>query len=179
MILGLFTFKPRRFIMIFDMSKIKVVKDEEIAKQVGKFLTGPNAFEQTWAPNEKAFVEKAPVDSIGKENHRYWYIEDKGEIIAAIGVRENKYGSRGYEMDQDYVAVHKDCRRSGIATQLLEQVENYVRQKGGRYLHVLTCDINSYKPARMFYEKNGYKKVAEIPDYYVEGEGRIDYFKSF
>lgn len=110
-------------------------------------------------------------------NHRYWYVEDKGEIVGAIGVRENKYGSGGYEMDQDYVAVHKDYRRRGIAAKLLQVVEEYVKNNGGRYIHVLSCDIDSYKPARLFYEKNGYKKVAVIPDYYVSGEGRIDYFK--
>ena len=32
-------------------------------------------------------------------------------------------------------------------------------------------------PTRAFYERSGYKKVAQIPDYYVEDEGRIDYFK--
>lgn len=162
------------------MYEIKICNDKKTAFKIGKFLTGPNAFEQTWAPNEKAFVEQAPVDSlVGGVNHRYWYVEKNGEIVGAIGVRENKYGSGGYEMDEDYVAVHKLYRRSGIASQLLEAVENYIKEKRGRYLHVLTCDIDSYKPARLFYKKNGYKKVAEIPDYYVKGEGRIDYFKKF
>ena len=82
-------------------------------------------------------------------------------------------------MDSDYVAIDKDYRGKGIATKLLSEVEKFVMENNGRYLHILTCDINSYKPARSFYEKNGYKKVAEIPNYYVSGEGRIDYFKEF
>ncbi len=82
-------------------------------------------------------------------------------------------------MDSDYVAVHKNYRGKGIASDLLKTVEDYVSARGGRYLHILTCDIESYIPANKFYEKFGYKKVAEIPDYYVKGEGRIDYFKSF
>ena len=81
-------------------------------------------------------------------------------------------------MDSDYVAVHKDYRHEGIATKLLQALEEYVKANDGRYIHVLSCDIDSYKPARLFYEKNGYKKVAEIPNYYVQGEGRIDYFKN-
>lgn len=124
-------------------------------------------------------VEKSPIDSLTGKNHRYWYVEADGKIIGAIGVRENKYGSGGYEMDSDYVAVHKNYRNEGVASKLLQEVEKYVKENGGRYLHVLTCDIHSYEPARVFYEKNGYKKVAEIPDYYVQGEGRIDYFKEF
>lgn len=161
------------------MYEVLLLKDLETAIRIGQFLTGPNAFEQTWAPNEKKLVEQAPIDSLKGKNHQYWYIEHEGNILGAIGVRENKYGSGGYEMDSDYVAVHKNFRNLGIATKLLQVVENFVKEKNGRYLHVLTCDIESYKPARAFYEKNGYKKVAEIPNYYVIGEGRIDYLKSF
>jgi ribosomal protein S18 acetylase RimI-like enzyme len=161
------------------MYSINTLKDIKTAIKIGDFLTGPNAFDQTWAPNEKALVKQSVVDSLTDQNHQYWYVEDKGEIIGAIGIKENKYGSGGYEMDSDYVAVHRDYRRQGIANNLLTTVEKYVRDKGGRYIHILTCDIESYKPANKFYENNGYKKVAEIPDYYVRGEGRIDFFKSF
>lgn len=157
--------------------EVKELTDAETAEMIGKFLTGLNAFEQTWAPNEKKFVEQAPVESLDKENHRYWYIEDSGEVVGAIGVRENKYGSKGFEMDSDYIAVHRDYRRQGLATKLLAEMEKFVKDIGGRYIHVLTCDIDSYLPARKFYEKHGYKRVGEIPNYYVPGEGRIDYFK--
>lgn len=161
------------------MFEIETLQDKETAIKIGQFLTSPNAFEQTWAPNEKRMVERAPIDSLTGKNHKYWYVEKAGEIIGAIGVRENKYGGGGYEMDSDYVAVHKDHRGKGIASQLLTEVEKFVKGNSGRYLHVLTCDIDSYNPARAFYEKNGYKKVAEIPNYYVPGEGRVDYMKEF
>lgn len=159
------------------MFDIKVLQDQAAAEKIGDFLTGEFAFEQTWAPKEKEMVKKAPIDSLGGNHHRYWYIEDSGQIVAAIGVRENKYGSGGYEMDSDYVAVHRDYRNKGLATRLLTEVEKYVKENGGRFIHVVTCDIESYKAARNFYEKNKYAKVGSIPDYYVPGEGRIDYFK--
>lgn len=160
------------------MEEIKILSDRATALKVGEFLTGPNAFDQTWAPNEKEIVGQATLESLTKDHHRYWYVEQDGDIIAAMGVRENKYGSGGYEMDQDYFSVHKAYRNQGLGSKLLSAVEDYVKQQGGHYIHALTCDIDSYKPARAFYEKHGYKKVAEIPDYYVKGEGRIDYFKS-
>lgn len=159
------------------MLEIKKLEDVEVAKKIGQFLTGPNAFDQTWAPNEKSLAEKAPLDSLSATNRKYWYIEDDGEIVGAMGVRENKYGSGGYEMDADYFAIHKDYRHQGLASRLINEIEKFVHENSGRYIHVLTCDIDSYAPARAFYEKNGFKKVAEIPNYYVEGEGRIDYLK--
>ena len=159
------------------MFKTQELKDEAMANKIGEFLTGSDAFDQTWAPKEKEIAKQSPIDSLHNNNHRYWYVENDGEVIGALGVRENKYGSGGYEMDSDYVAVHKDYRNQGIAAAMLKEMEKFVKQNGGRYIHVLTCDIDSYAPARKFYEKHGYKKVAEIPNYYVQGEGRIDYFK--
>ena len=136
------------------MFEIKILRDEEAAEKVGRFLTGPDAFDQTWAPNEKQMVEQAPLDSLTGKNHKYWYVENGGEVIGAIGVRENKYGSGGYEMDSDYIAVHKSYRGKGIATQLLNEVEKYVNENSGRYIHVLICDMDSYRPARAFYHQS-------------------------
>lgn len=159
------------------MLKVEQLTDEVTAKKIGEFLTGSNAFDQTWAPNEKQLVEDSVVESLTNDKHQYWYVEVNGEIVAAMGIRENKYGSGGYEMDEDYFAVHKDYRHKGLASDLLKIVEQFVRDRNGRYIHALSCDIGSYAPARAFYKKNGYKQVAHIPNYYVEGEGRVDFFK--
>jgi len=157
--------------------KILKLNKIEVAEKVGKFLTSTDAFVHIWFPNEKELVIKAVFDSLKDKNHQYWYAEEDGKIAGAIGVRENHCNNGGYEMDDDYVAVHKDYRRRGIASKLLDEIESYVISHKGRYIHILTCDIDSYKPARAFYESRGYKKVAEMPNYYNVGEGRIDYYK--
>ncbi len=159
------------------MFEIKELHDLETAKRIAEFMTSENVFEQEWTPNEKENVTKAVLRSIDNPNHQYWYIEDKGEIIAAIGVCENKYGSNGFQMDEDYAGVHKAYRRNHLATGLLEKMESFVREKNGRYIHILCCDIPSYEAARKFWLNAGYTKVAEIPNYYVPGEGRVDYYK--
>jgi ribosomal protein S18 acetylase RimI-like enzyme len=156
---------------------IQILQNKKTAIKVGEFLTSKDAFDQTWAPEEKHHVMKAPLDSLENTNHRYWYIENEGKIVAAMGVRENKYRSGGYVMDEDYLAVHQEYRKKGIANLMLAEVEKFVKESNGRYIHVLSCDIDSYIPARAFYARNGYKRVAKIPDYYVQGEGRIDFFK--
>jgi len=160
------------------MYQLKEVKTLIEAKRVAEFLTSADAFDQTWAPAEKSIVHQAPVDSLKNKHHKYWYIEKGDQVIAAAGVRENKYGSGGYEMDSDYIAVHRNFRQAGLGCQLLTQIKNYVKNQKGRYIHVVSCDIDSYKPARLFYKKLGYKQVSHIPDYYVKGEGRIDLFKA-
>lgn len=159
------------------MFEIRELNDKETAIRIGEFMTSENVFEQQWTPNEKENVKAAIMRSLDNPNHQYWYMEDNGKIIAAIGVCENKYGSDGFEMDEDYAGVHKDYRRQHLATKLLESMENFVKSKAGRYIHILCCDIPSYAAARKFWLNAGYKQVAEIPNYYVPGEGRVDFYK--
>lgn len=146
--------------------------------EVITFLTSEFVFQHTWAPGEKEMIRQEVLRSIeNKDNHQYWYVEDGKTIVGALGVKENSYRSGGYEMSEDYVGVHVSHRRKGIGTSLLRTMEDFVKKLEGRYILIETCDTESYKPARLFYEKHGYNKVGAIPDYYVAGEGRIDYYK--
>lgn len=161
------------------MFEVKRLKLKEVAAKIVTFLVSKDAFLQTWAPGETEIVRKAVFGSIKRKNHAFWYIEDKGKIIGAMGVRENDLKSGGYEMADDYLAVHKDYRRKGLGTLLLDEVEKFVKERKGRYIVIESCDIESYKPASKFFISKGYKIVGAIPDFYVEGEGRLDYFKKF
>lgn len=62
------------------MTKINLLIDKQTAIKIGKFLTGPDAFDQTWAPNEKILVENSVVESLNNPNHQYWYVEGEGRI---------------------------------------------------------------------------------------------------
>lgn len=160
------------------MYQVKRLKSKSVASKIIDFLLSENAFEQTWAPGEVEIVKRAVSGSLKGGRHAYWYVEDGDMIVGAMGVRENDYKSGGYVMADDYLAVHKDYRQKGIGTKLLNEVEKFVKERGGRYVLIESCDIDSYEPARKFFAKRGYRKVGAIPDYYVDGEGRVDYFKS-
>ena len=135
------------------MLNIKRLTSVDKARKIVSFLLSDNAFQQTWAPGEAKIVKNSVLNSLKGKNHVYWYIEDKGKIIGVLGIRENTLKSGGYVMIDDYMAVHKDFRRQGLGTKLIDEAEKYVRNKKGRYILVETCDIDSYKPARAFYEK--------------------------
>ncbi|MDQ3008327.1 MAG: GNAT family N-acetyltransferase [bacterium] len=159
------------------MLEIKKLEDEVTVKRVGDFLTGPDAFNYQWSAADKYLLNQSLRRSLIEENHQYWYIHDKEIVIGAIGVRENKNLNGGYEMDDDYLAVHDRYRHQHLASRLLAEVESFVKNKEGRYIHILTYDTEAYQAARRLYEKHAYRVVAIIPNYYVEGEGRVDYFK--
>ncbi len=161
------------------MLDINILNKKSHVPKLVKFLVCQEAFTYEWSREDRRLLEASLNTSLHETNHQYWYVEDGDSVIAVIGIRENKHQNGGYELDDDYLAVHEQYRRHRLGSRLLNEVEKFVRDRKGRYIHILTYDTPDYAPARFLYEKNGYRKVAEIPNYYSEGEGRIDFFKKF
>lgn len=81
--------------------------------------------------------------------------------------------------DLYWICVERSQQSNGIGSQLLHRVEEYVRAQGARAIYLETSDSAAYRPAREFYERHGYQRVAYLPNFYTEGEGKIIYYKSF
>jgi len=74
--------------------------------------------------------------------------EINGEIVGFANMDDTGY------LDKLY--VHKDFQRRGIATTLVRELE-----KGGRKAGITTFTTNASITAKPFFEKQGYKAVAE------------------
>lgn len=79
--------------------------------------------------------------------------------------------------DLYWIATHPDLRRRGLGSRLLRRVEAEVRARGGRHLFIDTASTEAYAPARAFYTACGYRKVAELADFYRDGDGKVIFHK--
>jgi len=70
-------------------------------------------------------------------------------------------------LDEGYitnVAVRPECRRQGVASQLLQVFERFAR---GHRLAFLTLEVrDANAPARALYAKHGYEEVGRRKNYY-------------
>jgi ribosomal protein S18 acetylase RimI-like enzyme len=66
--------------------------------------------------------------------------------------------------------VHRDGRRRGIATSLLHAVEGEARRRGRT---LLTLDTMAGHAADHLYQRLGYVRVGEIPEYALFPEGGV------
>lgn len=72
------------------------------------------------------------------------------------------------------VAVTKECRNLGIATQLLSEMEKSFPKEVDELVESITLEVRvSNKPAVNLYTKNGYKIVVIKSHYYKDGENAI------
>ena len=70
-----------------------------------------------------------------------------------------------------WIAVDPNAHRSGLGRRLQEASEAAVKAMGGVMLIAETSTRPDYAPARRFYLAQGYRLLAEIPDWHDEGDG--------
>ena len=76
-----------------------------------------------------------------------------------------------------WIAVDPDNGRHGTGTLLLKEMEESLQKAGPGHIYVETSSTSGYLPARLFYEKNNYKLVSHINDFYRDGDDRMIYQK--
>jgi ribosomal protein S18 acetylase RimI-like enzyme len=75
------------------------------------------------------------------------------------------------------LAVHVDCRRRGIAAELVCRAETFARGAGARGVFVDTPVDNN--GGRRFYEALGYDEAYTMPQYYDHGLDGVTYQRFF
>lgn len=70
-----------------------------------------------------------------------------------------------------WIAVHPGASRSGLGARLTRASEEAVRAAGGTHLFATTSTRPAYWAARAFYLAQGYRQMADVTDYYSDGDG--------
>lgn len=76
-----------------------------------------------------------------------------------------------------WVAVRRSHQGHGLGRALMELAESLIAGQGGRLICVETSGRDDYLPTRRFYERCGYERAAELPDFYACGDSKVIYLK--
>lgn len=76
-----------------------------------------------------------------------------------------------------WIAVDPTAHRSGLGKRLQTASEDAMRRLGAVMMIAETSTRPDYAPARKFYVSQGYKLLAELPDWHDEGDGLAIYGK--
>ena len=79
--------------------------------------------------------------------------------------------------DLYWIAVHPQSQKAKLGRHLLAATEREVLSLGGTMLFAETSTRGDYAPAHRFYGGCGFTRVAEVPDYYADGDGLALYGK--
>ncbi len=105
-----------------------------------------------------------------------WFTFTENNIPCAIGYCKPELLTDGtYNLLA--IGVSQDFQRKGIAIEMMKFIENLLKQKNGRILIVETSSDDAQIGARNLYHKIGYTQIANIKDFWKEGEDKIVFWK--
>ena len=79
--------------------------------------------------------------------------------------------------DLYWIAIHREAQGRGLGRGLLAETERRVALVGGRRLYAETSGRELYALTRAFYERSGYRREAELRDFYAPGDAKLFYVK--
>ena len=109
-----------------------------------------NSTEQSRRALNPADDSREGIDRYLKRNPNTCFAAVQGDRIIGV-VLTGHDGRRGII---HHMCVHPDCRRMGIATQLISIAENALKNEGIQKIFGLVFRDN--EPANLFWEKQGY-----------------------
>jgi ribosomal protein S18 acetylase RimI-like enzyme len=104
----------------------------------------------------------------------FTYIDDNKQVAIGYCVPE-KLTDGTYNLLA--IGVSQNNQRKGIASQMMDYIEQQLKQKDGRILIVETSSDDAQIAARQFYHQIGYTQAAVIKDFWKDGEDKIIFWK--
>lgn len=104
----------------------------------------------------------------------FTYIDNNKPIAIGYCVPE-KFTEGTYNLLS--LGVLKEWQGKGIASEMLNYIEQELKQKGARILIIETSSDVAQLPARSLYLKNQYAQEAVIRDFWKDGEDKIVFWK--
>jgi GNAT superfamily N-acetyltransferase len=112
----------------------------------------------------------------GEASGYYCLVAEKDNICAGYAV----YGPTPCTLsswDIYWMAVSKNLQGIGLGSDLMTRVQQNIILLGGTLIWIETSGRAAYLPTRKFYEKHHYLRMAELPDFYAPGDGKVIYGK--
>jgi len=101
-----------------------------------------------------------------------WLVADNEGAVGFAFARPEEMADRVWNILA--IAVNQDARGSGRARELLHAMEGTL---AARLIIIDTTQRDEQAAARAFYEKEGYRHIASVPDFYAAGEDKLTYCK--
>jgi ribosomal protein S18 acetylase RimI-like enzyme len=117
------------------------------------------------------------IDKPEQEDYYIYIYEEDGKVLGyhCTGKRPLTDGT----YDLYWIVVDPDTQGMGIGKKLLKHAEDLVLEKKGRWLLAETSSKDSYCATRGFYQRNNYKIVTQINDFYTKNDHLIVFGKNF
>jgi len=109
----------------------------------------------------------------GEEKSGYVFnIAEENEVPIAFSCY-GKIPGTASSFDLYWIVVRKSQRGKGIGKIIMNMLVEDIRKRDGKNIWIETSSRSLYKPTRQFYHSYGCKKIAELPEFYGDGDSKV------
>ncbi len=143
-------------------------------KDLEKILSIIKLNPDTFYESEIAEAGKNIMEIIKKRNKENDFLIERisKKIIGCAGFERQNDTNGVYSLN--WLAIHPDYKRRGIATGLYNFIEKHIEKLNARLIFL---NAGSGEENRYFYSKMGFKASGRIPKYYNETKDLVLYYK--
>ena len=107
----------------------------------------------------------------------YWFefAERQSELLGYAAWGPVPLTRRSFDLY--WIVVAPAAQGQGVGQSLLELVERAVAARGGGNLYIETSSKTEYARTRRFYREAGYRRVAQLRDFYAPGDHKLMFCK--
>lgn len=131
-----------------------------------------------FSPEEISIARELADDALanGDGSHYRFILADRRGALGAYACFGRIPGTRS-AWDLYWIVVAPEFQSQGLGRRILHLTETRIGAEGGDRLYAETSSREQYAPTRRFYTRCGFDQVAEFPDFYAPGDGKIVYVK--
>ncbi|MDK2170305.1 GNAT family N-acetyltransferase [Acinetobacter baumannii] len=104
-------------------------------------------------------------------NSRLWIAIQQGKIVGSVQLSLVSKKNGVHRAEVEKLMVLTSARKQGIATRLMNELENFAREKG---LRLLVLDTREGDVSELLYSKIGFVCVGVIPGFALSSNGNYD-----
>lgn len=103
--------------------------------------------------------------------YEFLFAEHQGAVVgyACYGPIACTLGS----FDLYWIVVDPAWQKLGVGRMLVREVEQRIKDAGGRQIYIETSGREQYAPTRHFYASCGYAIAASLTDFYDQGDDKV------
>lgn len=84
-----------------------------------------------------------------------------------------------FAWDIYWIAVDADMQGRGVGRRLVERTEGTILKSNKKaVIRIETSGKKQYESTQFFYKKTGFLQAGAIPDFYSDGDGLLNYYKT-
>jgi len=172
------------FIKFWDWDRIgKKMKDKEVKiiffspklhsrQTLEIFQSRPDIF-----PDRELKIITEGLKKASGPSHLKLVAVVNNKVVGYIGAFKAEESQDSWELD--WFTVDENFQRKGIGSLLMKAIERRAKEKNTARLFIETCSCKGELPARKFYQKQGYKRIAVLPNFYSKNHSKVIFFKQF